>query len=264
MSDHDQLLIETIARHFDRASIGSDGTIDLGVGDLEIACRINHVSEAGGFASLFFHLWGGVLGQTPVFMSAAGYGESIPAAIVIGGCNWACTFGPVLRVGLADERVEDQDRDQAPDVYELEIHGQRFRMVVAGYDRCVGTNHGDVHTRTMDARTRFGGDPWIAPAPATLATLPILASDRPSIVSVFVSDVPGNRILEVKVDGRDWGPAGARLTEIAEPRLEGGAFLRELAVLTPLGKAKLLRREPLDRARQPGLLGRLAGKLRGR
>ena len=94
MSEHDALLQETIARHFPAAEI-RDRYIDLGVGDLQIACWVDAVHEGGGItsAALFFSLRGGELGDAPIFASISGYGATAEAAIVGGACNWACAFG---------------------------------------------------------------------------------------------------------------------------------------------------------------------------
>ena len=101
MTEHDTMLTETIARRFDDAQISEDG-IDLGVADLHISCWVDGVREIGDSrsASLFFQLWGGKLGETPIVTSMSGYGDSVEEAIITGGCNWGCTFGPVLVAAL--------------------------------------------------------------------------------------------------------------------------------------------------------------------
>jgi hypothetical protein len=67
---HDSLLLETIARHFPNAQI-RDGEIELGFGELRMAGRVNTIREIGAYkaANLFFHLWGGHIGSSPVFAS---------------------------------------------------------------------------------------------------------------------------------------------------------------------------------------------------
>src|SRR5947209_2986793 len=103
-TDHDSMLLQTIARHFPQARIRDD-EIELGFAELRMAARVHAIREVGAYktAHLFFHLWGGRLGTAPVFASASGYGESAEVAIVGGACNWACAFGPVLRAGLGGE-----------------------------------------------------------------------------------------------------------------------------------------------------------------
>jgi hypothetical protein len=100
-SAHHALLCETVARHFPEARIEGH-EIELGFGDLRIACRVDSVHEIGAVrsASLFFELRGGRLGTARVFASVSGYADSAAKAIITGACNWTCTYGPVLRAGL--------------------------------------------------------------------------------------------------------------------------------------------------------------------
>src|SRR5262245_52004495 len=99
---NDVLLTETIARHFPDARI-VDGEIELGFAELRMRCWVNRIHSVGTYksASLFFNLSGGALGPSPIFASISGYDESPERAIIVGGCNWACSFGPVLQAGLA-------------------------------------------------------------------------------------------------------------------------------------------------------------------
>ncbi len=245
--DHDRLLAEVVAHHFDEARICDDGTVDLGFGDFSIQCVVNRVADDGSFASLYFYLSGGALGDVPVFASAGGYASNAKEAIISGACTWTCTFGPVLRtVAAGGSPAPDADCE----VCEVEVHGQRFRAAVSGYDRCVGMPDGatdeDVGARTLDARTRYGGDMWIALAPETLSTLPLLSTDQASVIGVFVFDMPGREVLEVKVHGRNWAPANRRVEQIAPATLLGGAMLRELAVLTPMRRPPPLTRTAVE------------------
>src|SRR5688572_24930740 len=100
------LFAETLARHFDGAEIvASDGlcTVKLGFAGVEADCEVHGVNAAGALvsASLFLQLRGGPLGDASTFVSVSGYGADEREAIVVGCCNWACSFGPLLRDALA-------------------------------------------------------------------------------------------------------------------------------------------------------------------
>src|SRR5262245_35551588 len=128
MSDEqDELLTETIARHFPEARIDKND-IDLGFGGLSIQCRVNAAGQNGTIrtASLFFQLRGGALGDAPVFASVSGYGDTEQEAIIAGGCNWACSFGPVLRAGLAGETNAEAER------FDVTVNGQDLQLFVSG------------------------------------------------------------------------------------------------------------------------------------
>jgi len=237
----DRLLVETIARHFPGATI--DGTVvDLAVAGLRIDCHVNGVRPLGAFssASLFFHLSGGALGERPIFASISGYEESPEHAVVVGACNWACSFGPVLRAALAGEEQPEVTRTTA------DIHGQRFHLLVDGLDRVMSFGEADPDlARTRAARARLGGTPWLVGVVAASGRLPVLPADRPSVLSLFVGERPDGRIVEVKVHGVDWPAAHAAIDGDCEP---AGAMtlLRELAVAVPAWKPGPLARGALD------------------
>src|SRR5262245_24803650 len=156
---HDAMLTETIARHFDRAKVSGD-TVNLGVAELFVRCRVNEVRDgAYTTASLFFQLWGGGLGEHPLFASMTGYGASVEDAIIGGGCLWACTFGPVLTSALGDARSEQ------PTTFDAVVHGQPVRVVVDGLDRALShdSSTDGLEGRTQSARELFGGAPWLVP-----------------------------------------------------------------------------------------------------
>ena len=239
---HDSLLLETIARHFPEAQI-RDGEIELGFGGLRMACRVHAVREVGAYrtAHLFFHLWGGRIGTAPVFASASGYGESPEVAIVGGACNWACVFGPVLRSGLAAEENPKVQR------FEVTVEGQSFLVFVDGLDRAMSLVGGDATPRLAAARARFASESWLARVVLQSGLLPLLATERPTVLSVFVSDAPGRRVVEVKVDGVDWPGVDEAFANVS-PEPDGAiTLLRELAIVVPAGPAVPLSREPIVR-----------------
>ncbi len=65
------------------------------------------------------------------------------------------------------------------------------------------------------------------------------------MLSVFASDAPGNRVVEVKVNGRNW--AGSDQIFAAAPSEPKAAvlMLREFVIAVPIGAAPALTREPL-------------------
>lgn len=240
----DLLLCETVARHFPEARTRDEPCeIDLGFGDLTLACKVNAVHHYGALqsASLFFHLRGGRLGATPVFASVSGYGESLRAAIITGACNWTCTFGPVLRAGLAGESLPDVPS------FEVSIDGQRFRVLVDGLDRGLSLDGTDVTHRLLAARARFAPDSWLARVVLESDRFPVLATDRPTVLSVFVSDTAADRTVEVKVDGCDWLGMAAAFEHVAPEPPGTGVMMRELAVVVPISAAPPLTRETILR-----------------
>jgi hypothetical protein len=243
-SEQDALLTETIARHFPEARIDG-GKIELGFAELTMECWVNSVKPLGQFstASLFFNLRGGALGRGPVFASMSGYGDSEQEAIIGGGCNWACTFGPVLRTGLAGESHADVE------AFEVMLDGQSYRLFIDGLDRALfsGQGGGDASERTRVARARLGGWPWLTRRIVDSGRLPLLPAGRPTILSVFVGGRADDRIVEVKVNGADWPGMDEIFAE------EGGdppgvmTMLRELAVLVPIGDTAPLARVAVAR-----------------
>jgi hypothetical protein len=224
-----QLLLETVARHFPAARI--DGTVvRTGIADVDVACEVHQVDPVGPFfaAHLFFRVHGPRLAPTGVFSSITGYESSAEAAIVTGGCHWACTFAPLFHAahtGQVGGEAEAMDVDVA---------GTRRHVVVDGIDRVFWlSDPGDSGAHTAATRRRLGGTPWLMPRVLASRTLPALPSDRVTVVGVFVSDIKGNRTLEVKVDGVDHEPS-THLLDDAPPEPPGAmVLLRELAIVLP-------------------------------
>lgn len=238
----DVLLAETIARHFDGA--GVEGNVArIGLGGVEVECTVNDVRELGEnrAVSLFFRLSGGPLGPVPVFASISGYDASPEAAIIVGGCNWACAFGPVLRAGLTG--VSESGADE----FEVALDGRRFRVVVEGVDRVLTSGDDQPDGLTLRTRERLGADPWLTPQILAASGLPLLTASTPTILSVFLSQGPGGQVVEVKVNGSDWGPACSSTEGPDVSCAEGIVMLRELAVLTPIELAPPLERDALQR-----------------
>jgi hypothetical protein len=239
---HDELLRETVARHFPEARVEAQA-IELGFGELEMSCWVESLRDVGPYksASLFFLLRGGNLGDAAVFASVSGYAETPEAAIVTGACNWTCAFGPVLRAGLGGANVPDVDH------FDVSVDGQAFRVFVDSLDRAMLFKPGDSTERIAAARARFCPGSWLVREVLASGRLPLLHADRPSIVSVFVSDGVTSRTVEVKVNGWDW-PGIAPLFASVAPEPEGGvALLRELAVIVPIGPAPALAHAPIAR-----------------
>ena len=241
--EQNALLAETLARHFPAAR-ARGGEVDLGFGDLRATTEVGAIKHVGQLvsASLFLYLVGGKLGPAPVFASISGYADSPEAAIVSGGCNWACVFGPVLLAALADEELPKVER------FEATIHGQRFRLFVDGLERALSSSSTPAEStsaRSAAMRERWGAHPWLAKAIVDAGQLPLLPANRATVLSVFASDTPGNRVVEVKVNGRNW--AGSDQVFAAAPSEPDGAvlMLREFVVAVPIGAAPALRRDPL-------------------
>ncbi|MDB4981849.1 MAG: hypothetical protein JWM82_2601, partial [Myxococcales bacterium] len=158
-----------------------------------------------------------------------------------GACNWACAFGPVLRAGLAAE--------EQPEVHHFDVvvDGQSFRVFVDGLDRAMSLVGDDATPRMAAARARFAPNSWMARVVLESGLLPLLAADRPTVLSVFVSDAQGKRVVEVKIDGADWPGAEAAFASVAAEPQGAITLLRELAVVVPTGPAPSLARESIIR-----------------
>jgi hypothetical protein len=225
-------MAETLARHFDAASI--DGaTVRLGFADLVVACEVGAIGRLGGFfaAPLYFRLSGGPLGIAPIFASVSGYERSARNAVIAGTCNWACSFGPVLRSALTGAPVTDPSTGE----FEAVLDGRRYRVVLAVLDRAMSyTAVDDTSSRVQAARSRHGGNPWLIPSVLSSNTLPLLAARASTVLSLFILDTPDGRTVEVKVNGTDWAPSTVTFVAV-EPEPPGGvSLLRELTVLVPL------------------------------
>ncbi|MCK6546428.1 hypothetical protein L6R52_11310 [Myxococcota bacterium] len=242
--DLDRIFTETIARHFSGATI-SDGVIDLGFAGLRMRCHVPSVQPFGdgASASLFMNLWGGALGDQPIFVSISGYGDDATSAVVVGGCNWACTFGPVLRAGLGEELVPDAEH------VSVTAHGRTWDVWTGGLDRVLGTAPltADVHEHARRARTRLTGKRWLTERVLESPWLPVLDPEGPTLLSVFVGDAPERRIVEVKVGGADWPMAARAFGDSPAAPGPETMFLRELSVVVPSGAHGGLRRAELER-----------------
>lgn len=228
--DLDVVLAETIARHFPEAT--TDGAqVDLGFGDLHMACSVPNTPTIGAVhsASCFLRLWGGVVGPVPVFLSISGYADDTVGAVVTGGCSWACTFGPLLRAGLAGELLPGAPpRAAAVGGVEREIYVEALDRLMSASDAS-----GRVHEVARRARQRLGGEPWLVDRFLGSTWLPLVDAERATIVSVFVGDSAEHRVVEVKVNGCDW-PAGRHaFGDSPAYEGEGTILLRELAVIAP-------------------------------
>jgi hypothetical protein len=239
MSDEDDALFRQVfADHFPGARVeGSE--VDVAFGNLRIACSVADVHDGGKFvaASLYFSLASSKLGDEPVFASMSGYGQTAKEAIVTGACNWAHTFGPVLRAGLAGDEQPKVER------FECTIDGRPFRVFVDVLGRVLGKDSSDDGAQRLQGmRARWGAAPWLTRRIVESKRLPLLPADHPTVLSVFASDGPNRRVVEVKVNGRDWAGVDTLFAD-AGPEPEGGiTLLRELAVLVPLAAPP-----PMDR-----------------
>lgn len=243
-SAHDTLFRDTVARHFPDARLDDD-EIELGFGALRIRCRVDGIHELGGMqsASLFFQLRGGRLGDAPMFVSVSGYGDSAEAAIITGACNWTCTYGPLLRLALADEDQPEVGR------FDAEVEGQPVRVFVDGLHRAAtfDADAGDATDRIPPALARLAPDRWLTKAVIESGRLPMIAGDRPTLLSVFVGELPNGRTVEVKVDGHDWVGMDAVFAAAAPEPAGGMTLLRELAVVVPTGAVPPLSRAAIER-----------------
>jgi hypothetical protein len=239
---HHALLRETVARHFPDARIDGE-TIHLGFGDVQMSCRVDNAFEKGRIwiAALFFHVRSGRVGGAPVFASVSGYAASAEAAIIEGACQWTCAFGPVLRSGLAGEDISDVPR------FEVVVDEQRFRVFVDAFDRALLFEPGDATERIAAARARFCPESWLVRAVLESGRAPLLHSEKPTVVSVFVADGRDSRTVEVKVNGCDWRGMEPIFEAVAQERPGAFAMLRELAVVVPIAPSPGLARTAIAR-----------------
>lgn len=250
-------LAEVIARHFAGATIAGQ-VVALGFADLRIHCRVHAVQQHGSVssASLFFSLSGGPLGEAPIFASISGYQQSAEAAIIEGGCQWACTAGPLLRAAFADRQSQVLPESQDPqeservEVRDVVVHGQPMRLYIEGIDRAMALGPGEPDPALVNplqaARARFGQGRWLAERVINAERLPLLPEDRATVLSVFCSDMAAVRTIEVKVNGHDWPAANATFADVADGPAGVMVLLRELALLVPQGPAPALSRSALQ------------------
>ena len=137
-----------------------------------------------------------------------------------------------------------------PDVEEFEsiLDGRRFRVLVGSIDRTMMFSAGvDGADRIRAARARLGGRPLLTPVVLESGTLPVLTARGASLLGVFFLEAPGDRSVEVKVNGRDWAPANDPFADVPSEPDGAMCLLRELAVLVPLEPAPGLARSGLSR-----------------
>jgi len=219
MADLVEHLVTTVARHFKQATVRAT-TVDLGFADLRIRCGIGAQRPWSGIETvqLLFAIEGGAL-RAPVELSMTGYAQSREDAVVEGGCGWTCTVGPVLRAAFAGGAVDKIGRFDV---------GSR-QLFVDNFDRVLYFSP-DGGEDTATARQRVGAMPYLAPRVlAGLETPP----DRPSVVSVFVGEMPGRTLVEVKLDGVACGGFEHLVEGVAVPPLPQMALLREVGIVIP-------------------------------
>lgn len=237
--DHDQLLMETLLRHFSGAALGDRGIV-LGIKDVHLQARVAQVREMGDVvsASLYLHLSGGPFDEG-VFASASGYGATEHEAIVSGACNWATVYGPVLQAGLTGETLAD-----VPE-FEVVHHGQRFRVVLDGLDRGLALGADPDLEAVRRRRRELAPSGWLLGRVFDAGVLPVLRGDRPTTLSVFVGDGDGQRTVEVKVSGVDW-PAAEAFASVPMESSGRVAFLREFALAVPMQTSPALERTQVE------------------
>jgi hypothetical protein len=209
-------------------------------------CRVDRIGELGETkqASLFFNLWGGRLGEVPIFASISGYAPSAEAAIVEGGCLWACSFAPVLLAALANTPSEQVT------VLDVEVDGRPFRMFLDKLDRSMAfsTDAPSIEDAIREGRKRLAPEGWLVSHVLGSGTLPVLPRDEATVISAFVMDMSGSRTFEVKVNGADWPACTNLLDDVPEGPPGVASLLRELAVLVPREATDSRPAVPLERA----------------
>ncbi len=237
----DELLLETIARHYEGATIEGD-VVNINIEGASIRCHVDSGRQVGDSASysaaLYFELFGGRLGPIPIFASVSGYEGSVERAVIQGGCNWACSFGAALRSALTGETD--------PEVTELRtnIDGRPFTVYFAKLDRAIGFDSNPIEDRPVMARQRLGMSavqPWLTPMVLVSEFLPLLTAPGITVVSSFVMDMPDSRTIEVKVNGSDWEPFSEMFPNAASEPDGGVSMMRELAFMVPTGPVVLTR-----------------------
>lgn len=222
--EYDALMRDCVAGHFPAGRVRGDD-IELGFGELHLRCWVAELQLSAPqlkAASLRFEISGGPLGA-PVLATITGYGPTVEEAVVTGACNWTCMFGPVLRAGLAGEprRVRHFDT-------------RGFRVFIERFDRTGSIGDPAIRPHLAGARARFAPRRWLAREILDAGRLPPLDASRPTVLSVFLGDVPDCRIVEVKVNGEDQPDMADLFAGVAPDRASTMIMLRELAVLVPL------------------------------
>ena len=168
LMDPTRVLLDNVRDHFDEATV-ADGVVDLGPGDVKIRAWVESVRPGASFTSvsLFFQVWGGPLGEHPVFASASGYAsdtdDDVVTAIIAGACPWSCTLRSLLQACDGE--------DSGVDGGTVRVHGQRFRVLVDGWDRAFSFGRRNALGERGPGETRrltvlLGGDRALAADPS--------------------------------------------------------------------------------------------------
>ncbi|MGE0790047.1 MAG: SMI1/KNR4 family protein [Sandaracinaceae bacterium] len=232
------MLAFAIARHVSGATADRE-VVELNVGDIQIACRLNATRDLGDqvLASLFFELFGGPLGDTPIFASAVGYGATAKEALVSGACWWARACVPVLAASVSEEPADGVER------VELTLDGRDYSLFISGFDRTAAGQE----IPGERARAHLGAEPWLTERVIASGTLPLITNDRSTVLSVFCAEQPPRRTFEVKVNGTDWAPSAHLYDDVPLADARDRALLRELAVLVPRSPSPPLTRSSVER-----------------
>ena len=217
------MLVATIARHFPEAEV-TDNVVDLGF--VKLTCRLGSVGTFSTLqrVQLLFDIGGDEL-EVTTQVSMTGYAPTLAEAIVAGACGWACSFGPVIRAALSDDIVEGVAS------FVVVQRGVPYRLFVDAFDHVLHFAPTDCEDPSA-ARQRFAASPWFAFH--ALGTGEIqLASDRPQILSVYVGELPDQRITEVKLDGVVQAGLEGRIEAAPPAPARQLVSLRELAIIVP-------------------------------
>ena len=225
----DVFAAQVVAGHDDGWS-RRDATVVLDGDGLEIDVSVGEPGSAGSQVAVPLYL--SITGDRvpgSVFASFSGYGGTEKDAVVEAACLWTCSFVPALRSGYGSHGGGDDVV-----VEPVTIDGRGFHLHSAALGRALMTGPGDPQARIDAARRRFSpGQATLSRVVATSGLLPVLSSDLPTVLSVFVADHRDVRTVEVKVNGSDW-PSTSRLFDGVPPERDGAfVLLRELAVLVP-------------------------------
>jgi hypothetical protein len=239
----EEVLVERFAAHFPGAMV-TGPTVAMPFAGLSVRCELGEAQMFGGKHTVACYFWlsGGPFDNGPVFASVSGYGANPMEAVVMGCCNWACAFGPVLRAGLGGELPPDVDS------FDALVDGQPVRVHLQHLDRTVTSDDADgsPEDKIRQARERLGPNGWLLRRVVESGTLPVLRSDRPVLLSAFVMDKP-DALVEVKVNGGDWPLAHAALADLGPVPAGAIPMMRELGVMIPLSPPPPLSRGALAR-----------------
>lgn len=243
----ERLLAEIISNHFAGATFErrqGTYTVILGDGLPVIDCYINSLEEKpphGAFFTLV--LRGGALGPHDTVVTGSGYGQSMLEGLVVGGCTWACAFGPVLLAGIgqASRIVSEEPRYEQ---FETAIGGRRYLVTTGHLDR-----GGNLPIEEVSAyRERLGGPHVLTSMVLASGAIPASRSDDALALGCFVGSASDYRVTEVKLGAGDWAPGRAVLESIPQERgMAGMCLLREWALLAPLEPAPPFSRDSLQR-----------------